>query len=207
MTTATRMLDRQIEVRDWTIRKGWRGGAAPQRSFGDDMSLLHSEVSEAIEAYRLYKLKRWSVYDDGWSLVGASAQFLKDGSFDYHNEKPEGVASELADVLIRLLDNYAEWGFEVGDSDVEYVDEERYENFGDAMSALHAEISNTYSAWKAYREMSLSFKKEIIKDRFDTILMELQIICYWLKIDLYAEYEAKMKYNETREHRHGGKNL
>lgn len=53
-----------------------------RRTFGDDVALLHSEVSEAFETYRSIGL----------------AERTRD------NGKPDDVASELADVLIRLLD-------------------------------------------------------------------------------------------------------
>jgi NTP pyrophosphatase (non-canonical NTP hydrolase) len=52
------------------------------RTFGDEIAMLHSEVSEALEAFRRRGFEEWE-RDDG---------------------KPEGVASELADVLIRVID-------------------------------------------------------------------------------------------------------
>lgn len=52
------------------------------KAFGAMMALIHSEVSEALEAYRDH---------------GLEATTRADG-------KPEGVASELADVLIRVAD-------------------------------------------------------------------------------------------------------
>ena len=51
------------------------------RSFGDVIALCHSELSEALEAYRERQPFFW----------------VKDG-------KPEGYAVELADCIIRILD-------------------------------------------------------------------------------------------------------
>lgn len=65
------------------------------RTVGDDVALLHSEVSEMLEAYRDGGLEdqtkdgpvAFSVAGDGILLP-----------------KPEGFGSEAADVLVRLLD-------------------------------------------------------------------------------------------------------
>lgn len=54
------------------------------RSFGEGIALIHSEVSEAFEAYRN-------------SDVSISELYFED-------EKPEGVPSEMADIIIRVLD-------------------------------------------------------------------------------------------------------
>jgi hypothetical protein len=52
-------------IRAWAISKEWRGpNAETQRTTGDDMALITSEVSEALEAYRLCAdpLKYWETY-------------------------------------------------------------------------------------------------------------------------------------------------
>lgn len=81
------------EVEAINREKGWYES---ERTFGEDIALLHSEVSEMLEAYR----------DHG-----------VDETFTDRGGKPQGVGSEAADVLVRLLDTcqrhgidlFAEW--------------------------------------------------------------------------------------------------
>lgn len=69
------------EVYNWAESKGWND---PPPSFGEAMMMLVTEVAEAVEAYRKWELDAMvSAWGDG--------------------VKPEGVPSEFADILIRLL--------------------------------------------------------------------------------------------------------
>ena len=63
-----------------------------ERSFGDLIALVHSELSEALEAYRLNPNSVGPIY---WHNVGTK-------------RPPFGVAIELADVVIRVA-GMAEW--------------------------------------------------------------------------------------------------
>lgn len=69
----------QAEAHRIATEKGWH---EEPRTFGEYIALFHTEVSEAMEAYRKEGLATWKG----------------------ENDKPEGVPFELADVVIRIMD-------------------------------------------------------------------------------------------------------
>jgi NTP pyrophosphatase (non-canonical NTP hydrolase) len=88
----------QEEVFRLNNSKGWFD---EDRSVGDMVALLHSEVSEILEAYRSWKFQD--------STTG-QVRFEGDGSMTAATgPKPEGVGAEMADCLIRLLDMAKRW--------------------------------------------------------------------------------------------------
>lgn len=99
----------QALVEAVNVKNGWFD---KDRTFGDDMALLHSEVSEAFEAFRKHGLE--DVTGSLCTIDTVGHSHYQDGtSLQTHTCKPEGVGSELADVLVRLLDTCERYDIDI----------------------------------------------------------------------------------------------
>jgi len=70
--------------------KGWHD-EGKDKSFGECIALVHSELSEALEEYRSGRETTW---------------YAEDG-------KPEGIDIELADAVIRIMDMCEQFGIDL----------------------------------------------------------------------------------------------
>lgn len=188
------------DIRENNIAKGWRAaeGGPGGNTLGDYIALLHTEVAEAVEAFRDHRLA-----DATKPLCGRAANG-EEPCPEHGPSKPEGVGSELADVLIRLLDTADVFGFEVVDPDFElddvadllpvFSDPDLPDliTFADDMAWLHRRIDRMWTDTKVAPAW---------------VLRALLTVARKHGIDLEHEYARKIAYNRTRAHRHGGRAL
>jgi NTP pyrophosphatase (non-canonical NTP hydrolase) len=222
------------EVYEINVANGWYEA---DRTFAEGIALLHSEVSEALEAYRLHgvadhttialtplSMKIPQVQD---ILVRAEARLhaaLNEGrGITRENAaippeewkilaaagvaKPEGVGSELADVMIRVLDESRRQNIDLEAAMVAHVGPpERLvadTSLPSHLAGLHYNISRLYLAVST----GVNAAPDQLAWIFSYIAHLLVGIAKHHGIDLEYEIDRKLAYNQTRGHKHGGKLL
>ena len=180
-------------------------------------ALMHSELSEALEEYR-----------NGNALIytpcmtwGDGRECTKDKCEDWDNgicnltclmPKPEGIAIELADCAIRIMDYLGAQDFDVEtfdddpddafDSEIEDVAENNvYGLQGMKFCELICEIHRTISL----------YSRDCMFCDFEPLVDALSITLGFMRSLLSPETRVedviamKHEYNKTRPYRHGGK--
>jgi len=185
------------------VEHGWW---EDQRTFGEIVSLCHSELSEALEEFRAKRGMVWYKCD------GHVCDLLECEGCETRNEridKPEGIAVELADCIIRILD----WlGEEEMDPDALLAEAKRYmmcdvpvplyaASIGDHIARWHLLLSLAYSCWcRASGTYAAALRMALC----------IYEILNWAEdngVDMEAILAQKHEYNRTRPYRHGGKAL
>lgn len=194
------------EIREVNIAKGWRPaeGGPGGNTWGDYIALLHSEISEALEAYRDHRLADATIAHCAEESCERYGKFVtattcarqEDGSsHPTVPGKPEGVGAELADVLIRLLDMCDVFGIKLREMDPADSDASGMESFGD------------YLAWLHYLTAMLQECDCELNESFSELLQAVYVVATRHDIDLDAEYERKIAFNRTRPYQHGGRTV
>lgn len=195
------------DVHQNAVEHGWWD---EERSFGEIIALCHSELSEALEEYRA---KRPMVYfvvemDDGKGGTYLAIREDIISEEDFAGEKPEGIAVELADCIIRILDWYGKEGLdtdalllEAGIITMCDLPTPVYGSFGDLIALLHNLLSMAYACWCNASGTSASALR---------LAKCIREIMAWAKengVDMEQILDMKHEYNKGRPYRHGGKAL
>lgn len=208
------------EVHQNAVEHGWWDRPI---TFGDIVSLCHSEISEALEEYRSGRPIVWYTCTAGngdghmcnpnlWldcDMVGQEADCT------YRSSKPEGIAVELTDGVLRILD----WMVLEGIQPEEAMDRARAARetwaqlgddlpehlckggMGDLAAELHLYISMAYRNWLN------GTGKGPIATRMALVILRIQEWAEEAGVDLEQVLREKFAYNKTRPYRHGGKAL
>lgn len=176
------------------------------RSFGDDCSLLHSEVSEAYEAWR-------NGHEPAKVWYGQSPRSLHGPWL----AKPEGIPTELADVFIRALDSCGLLGVDLGEDPLPFHLaapsegwhwEEQLPSepvFGDYCDLIHNQIS-TLSVFASHLKRSNRPSSEL-GHMFDGLIASVLFTAVVYGIPIVNIIGEKLAYNATRPRMHGGKKV
>lgn len=101
------------EIHKNAVEHGWW---ERNRDFPEIAALIHSEVSEAVEEWRngkpLLYFRVETEQADG-TVVPECRTDDGDGDYQRRGLKPEGIAAELADAVIRILDYAAAVGIDI----------------------------------------------------------------------------------------------
>ena len=203
--------ERLNELRDrahaMAKEKGWH---ETEHSDEHWLMLVITEVAEAVEAYRdptdsyhrdSNPFAPW-FENPSWRRCpqcGCDPVMMRDGSerytccADLHEigGKPCGVGSELADVVIRMLDL----------SGLRRVEFQFYH-----LASARLGIDMTPDSTFVERMARLSLATlDPVGATFREIIVGVDVICEHYGIDLWAEVEIKTAFNATRARRHGNK--
>ena len=102
------------EVHHNAVVHGWW---EKELTFGDIIALCHCELSEAMEGYRKGTPPFYFVGEDGKPCYESCESWQMNSICNYcptgKKEKPEGIAVELADCILRILDYCGKTGIDI----------------------------------------------------------------------------------------------
>lgn len=203
--------DLAAEVHENALRHGWWD---TDRGPMEIIALIHSEWSEALEEARagrpmVYVMDIWG--DEVMIPMNREGKFLREDGTALERLKPEGIAVEMIDGVIRILDYFAELGGSVmredgSDESIEHVMSFIEEDWGDGLpedvpgmvALLHKLTSDAMPEdWQGEWDGAQVCNK---------LLHAAVLAMVWVKrrrLDPVALLQMKNTYNRSRPYRHG----
>ena len=176
----------KLQQRIWEIATahGWHEQPIPTAQY---CGLIMTEMAEAIEADRNGRRADMESFNERMSNLDGSDECFKEM---YKRYIKGSIEEEFADVVIRVLDMAQEV----------HGDRMRWLGYYPCGQVYHEDKSFSENAWYFIREI-LNWGTMNISDSVSFMFDWAQD----LGIDLWQHIEWKMKYNELRPYKHGGK--
>lgn len=175
------------EIHENAVAHGWW---ETKRSTGEVIALIHSELSEALEEARD---NRPMMY-----VLGPNGEEICTPCY-FNGRKPEGIAVELADAVIRVLDmaehmaapmkKYAKVRKELKKA-------EKAKDFGSEIAWLHCLVVDLHAGL-------VEQNAEAILVALLSIVAEVDLYLQKQGLDLWQVIELKHNYNKGRPYKHG----
>lgn len=200
------------EIHENAVAHGWWEN---DREISEIYVLIHSELSEALEEYRSGKPDVYcAAHGSDWcpicygdtcavspdtDCLTCFAQRAESGKVP---NKAEGVITELADAVIRIMDYLGKYGKEIKRLEYSEIEGDKG-NFTDMLAGVHTCLSLAY--YQAVTRNSLSVQGEPVN-----IAVVVRLIWEYTNFrgyDLAQIVRIKHEYNKTRPYKHGGKRI
>lgn len=185
---------------------GWHD---EKRAFGELIALVHSEVSEALEDYRngkainevWYEYKRKELFGEEFHEILISDEPTELGMYGeiVVLGKPCGIPSELADIVIRILDICGLYGWNLDNLSGQPNELMIAQNFGTNLTIMHMHLSD------AFRNREIDRDSDAAAVELLNTICIVEEMCKREEIDLDKIIREKLEYNKTRGYKHGGK--
>lgn len=189
------------EVHENSISHGWWD---EERSDGTLRSLMHAELSEALEEYRAKRPMVWHLCSLG-GMCETQNVHQWDVGCDHCTpkmRKPEGVAVELIDFVIRALDTMAAKDVRMEEPDAEnLMIEYRFMVMDKETLTKPLDLPDLVDALHYYTAVNCKYAWFGLPDVVGMALA-------WVGmqgLDSVAIMLEKHEYNKTRPYKHGGK--
>lgn len=189
-----------------------------ERSFGEIIALCHSELSEALEEYRndrplaWYACNPYDIFNGCKNMKHCENEVSNIGCTNitefcrYKDSKPEGIAIELVDCVIRILDYFGHFNVNIDKfikkSEYEYYYEnyETKNEFGEFVTECHYFLSKAYM-------YKLCYNSYYVNDSLVKVILIIQKYIEKAGYNLIDLIGLKHAYNVTRTYKHGGKRI
>lgn len=198
MTTTTNLNELAQQIHANAVAKGFWD---EPRNTGEIFMLIVSELAEALEADRKGRRADMGMFQSRYSQRnGVRNTEMLAFIYAFENEVKDTVEDEIADVVIRILDFYFVRGYEINTDLARHsvkacLYSKITDNFGHNLMCVNALIT------EAFLEEKTKFCGPLLMGAINSLIS----LSNQMGFDLLRHIELKMKYNATREHKHGKK--